>query len=231
MGLFDIFRKKQTAPPPPAPSGTGPYEDEAINQAYQLLFSDDLKEVRSTTQPPYSHPYFILFSDSADLTSLRRMVADESLEARLRLLAARRLRAEGQPSVGKELLGVVVEMGLEEGLDVLAAYKDGSARYISHDGSLLVLEAPDKMTEYLTGELFEKGRSVIGQIGPWEGARRPFPKTGYVRLSFLVSDGLYFGEGPIQGLFNDPLSGPVLNVATQLLQYLTEQAGEGEKNK
>jgi hypothetical protein len=42
-----------------------------------------------------------------------------------------------------------------------------------------------------------------------------------VRITFLVSDGLYFGEGPANIFFKDPMAGPVLNAATQLLQFIT----------
>jgi hypothetical protein len=44
-----------------------------------------------------------------------------------------------------------------------------------------------------------------------------------MRITFLVSDGLYFGEGPINDLFNDPMAKPALITATELMRYLTEK--------
>jgi hypothetical protein len=41
------------------------------------------------------------------------------------------------------------------------------------------------------------------------------------RISFLVADGLYFGEAPLNNLFNDPLAAPALQAATALMQFLT----------
>jgi len=41
-------------------------------------------------------------------------------------------------------------------------------------------------------------------------------------MTFLVSDGLYFGEGPFGALQQDRMAGPVLAKATQLLQRAVE---------
>jgi len=43
-------------------------------------------------------------------------------------------------------------------------------------------------------------------------------------MTFLVSDGLYFGEGPFNALQKDPLGGPVLAKAAQLLQLSVKTA-------
>jgi hypothetical protein len=43
-------------------------------------------------------------------------------------------------------------------------------------------------------------------------------------MTFLVSDGLYFGEGPFNALQKDPMGGPVLAKATQLVQRAVESA-------
>jgi hypothetical protein len=45
-----------------------------------------------------------------------------------------------------------------------------------------------------------------------------------VRLTFLGSDGLYFGEGDIADLTRDELGGPVFNAAVQLLAGVVEFA-------
>ena len=63
---------------------------------------------------------------------------------------------------------------------------------------------------------------VVNKIGPWDKQRLPPPKAGNVRMTFLVSDGLYFGEGPFAVLQQDSLAGPVLSKATQLLLRAVE---------
>jgi len=52
-----------------------------------------------------------------------------------------------------------------------------------------------------------------------------------IRISFLVSDGLYFGEGPINDLFKDQLAAPALLATTRLMQYLTEKVLAPNLNK
>jgi hypothetical protein len=58
---------------------------------------------------------------------------------------------------------------------------------------------------------------AVAKIGPWDQPRRPPPVEGNVRLTFLVSDGLYFGEGPFSVIQEDPIGGPVLAAASELL--------------
>jgi hypothetical protein len=48
-------------------------------------------------------------------------------------------------------------------------------------------------------------------------------------MTFLVSDGLYFGEGPMQAMQRDPLAGPVILEAGRLLQVVVDTALSGEK--
>jgi hypothetical protein len=43
-------------------------------------------------------------------------------------------------------------------------------------------------------------------------------------MSFIVSDGLYFGEGPMEVLMADGMAGPVLRNAVNLLNEITALA-------
>jgi hypothetical protein len=73
-------------------------------------------------------------------------------------------------------------------------------------------------------DLMQASQAVIEQIGPWTSERLPAPLTGTARMTFLVSDGLYFGEGPANALTDDPLGGPMLRAASQLLTSVVEFA-------
>jgi len=222
MALFDLFKK---TPPPPS----GPYRDEATNQIYQLLFCDDAVVFGNNMSEPRPYPFDILLSPGSSIADLQKVADDSATEARAKLLAYNLQMARGHKPANKELLGVIVEVGIEGGLDTLAAYSDGRARYINYTGSMVVWENPDDATAgQLIRDLFEKSIVIVGKIGPWDNPRRPAPAQGMVRLSFLVSDGLYFGEGPIQVLFNDPMAQPALASATALMQFLTGMATKGE---
>jgi len=105
----------------------------------------------------------------------------------------------------------------------LASFKNGTARYINQTGKILVWETTaDEAANKITNDLFTNSQNIINKIGPWNKPRRLYPTKGNVRITFLVSDGLYFGEGPIDVLFKDAMAGPALEKATALVQYLTE---------
>jgi hypothetical protein len=61
-------------------------------------------------------------------------------------------------------------------------------------------------------------------LAPGTKPRRPHPTKGAARITFLVSDGLYFGEGPMDIIFNDPLASSALTSGTELMQYLMKKA-------
>lgn len=203
MGLFSFLRPSATHQP-----ATGPYKDAATNQIYNLLFCDNPNLYKTNTATP---------------AALLKIATNPTAETRTRILAYNRLRSMGHKSDKKELLGVIVEVGLNEGLDVIAAFQDGTARYINYTGKMVVWETTTPASMKLTKELFSQSEPILSKIGPWNQPRRPNPAKGYARITFLVSDGLYFGEGPINVLFNDQMAGPALNTAGELMKYLTTQ--------
>lgn len=188
---------------------------------YELLFCDNILLYQLNATEPDTYPWNILFAEDCNPRELQRIIDNPNLETRMKLLAYHKLRTESYLLEHKALLAVIVEVGLDEGVDVLASYKDGSARYINQSGNILIWETTDENSDALTQQLFADSEQVLPMIGPWDQPRRPQPEKGYARISFLVSDGLYFGEAPINVLFNDKLASPALQSATALMQYLT----------
>lgn len=221
MGLFS---KKTPANPP---VNNGPYKDNSTNFIYNLLFCDDLNLYAQNTKEPHTYPFDILFADNSSVSDLQRIIDDSGADPRIKVLAYNRQLAAGYKPGKKELLAVIVEIGLDDGLVVLASFHDGTARYINHTGNVLVWETTeDVQGNEITKRLFDSSVSIVNQIGPWDKPRRPAPPRGIMRITFLVSDGLYFGEGPMDVLFNDPLASPALTSATQLMQYITSKSSE-----
>lgn len=223
MGLFSFLRKS-SATPQPSSDPSDPYKDSSSNLIYNLLFCDNLNLYKEKTTRPFTYPFNILFSETSSLTDLQKIIADSNSDPRVKILAYNRLLANGQKSEKKVLLAVIVEVGLDNGLDVLASFNNGTARYINQTGKILIWETTDETSNELTKKLFLESQQIVAQIGPWDKPRRPHPGKGNVRITFLVSDGLYFGEAPMNTLFNDPLAGPALRTATELMKYLTEKA-------
>lgn len=202
-----------------------PYKDSSANHIYNLLFCDNINLYRENRQLPYAYPFDILFSEACSIADFQKIIDDNDSEPRIKILAYNRQLANGHKPNKKELLAVIVEVALEDGLDVLASFKNGTARYINQTEKILVWETTsDNVVNELTAILFSESRGIVNQIGAWNKPRKPQPTKGNVRITFLVSDGLYFGEGPIAVLFNDPMAKPALEKATELMKYLTEKS-------
>jgi len=172
--------------------------------------------------------------DSANQESakqtLRRILEMPDLESRHYLQAWHFLRELGESPTdrdAKRLYGVVVEVALDEGLDIVAAYADHTARYLNYSGAAIVWERPNESLDQTIDSLLAAGRMVAAQIGPGEGPRPAAPPKGQVRISMLVPSGLHFGQGPFDALSGDPLGGPVIAAAMQLMQSLITRTETG----
>ncbi|MFT3681207.1 MAG: hypothetical protein QM791_13105 [Ferruginibacter sp.] len=197
-----------------------PYSDESLNIIYNQLFCD-IPSLYNSGADIKSYPWSILFAEDNTGQALLGVAEDKKLESRLRLLAYNEIRSKGLPAGDRELLAVIIEVGLEGGLDVLAAFHDGTARYINQSEKLVVWETQTEASQNCIRDLFAESIKVVSKIGPWDKERLPPPSNGNIRLNFLVSDGLYFGSGPFDVLARDAMGGPVIQAATALMTYLT----------
>jgi hypothetical protein len=199
-----------------------PYAESHANFLYNLLFCDDLELFKNRDYTKGDGLWPTLLADSLDTAALRKIADDEGNEGRVRALAYNRLRASGEEVPTRKVLGVIIEVSLEQGLDVLAAFSEGGVRYLNQSGKVAIFEGTGNPVESLARQLVAASQPVVNHIGPWEKQRLPPPQGGNVRMTFLVSDGLYFGEGPFDALQQDGLAGPVLAKATHLLQRVVE---------
>jgi hypothetical protein len=203
-----------------AVEGYKPYAEPHVNFLYNLLFCDDISLFKTPEAQAAGGVLGTLLAEPPDKTTLRKIADDPANEGRVRALAYNRLRAASEKVPEKKLLGVIVEVRLEQGLDVLAAFSEGGVRYLNQSGKVAIFEGDENSVAGLAKELIAVSQPVVDQIGPWDKQRLPPPKAGNVRLTFLVSDGLYFGEGAFDLLQRDPMAGPVLAKASQLLQQV-----------
>ena len=177
-------------------------------------------------------PWSAFAAARADISKGRReaavrkwieIVHHPGLEPRHYLQAWHYLRIAGhQPpaDISKQVLGVVVEVGLEGGLDLLAAYRDYSARYYNFSGAGVVWEHPNDAMNDKIDALLEASSRAAARIGPWESARPSAPPNGQVRLCFLTPSGVHFGQAQMELMAKDPLGGEVLQRAGDLMQAL-----------
>ena len=91
------------------------------------------------------------------------------LDSRMYLEAWQALRSLGvdpPPVRAKDLLGVVVEVGLPGGLDLVAAWPDHCARYWNQGGGGVVWERAEGEVNTKIDELLRAGEKVLKLIGP-----------------------------------------------------------------
>ena len=155
---------------------------------------------------------------------LQSIVQRSGLESRHYLQAWSSLRALGVPPPAgdaKHVYGVVVDVPVESGLDTLAAYEDGTARYINFSGAVIIWGVPDAAMKSRIDKLLAAGNTLASLIGPWEGIRPALP-PGQARISLLTPTGLHFGQAPIETLTYDAMAMPVIAAATELMQALIQ---------
>ena len=167
------------------------------------------------------------FIDSGDTRSasavLQNVIEMPQLESRHYLQAYHFLRGLGvnaPTEKAKDVLGVVVEVGMEKGLDLVAGYADHHARYYNYSGAGVVWERPNNTLDAAIDDLLRVGGVVAQAIGPSKESRPPAPPKGHVRVNLLVPSGLHFGQGPLDSLAKDRLGGPVIASAFRLMQEL-----------
>lgn len=160
------------------------------------------------------------------IAALQKITEMPGLESRHYLQAWHFLRSLGvnpPADKAKTVYGVVVEVGMEKGADLLAAYLDHTARYLNYSGSGVIWEHPDDSLDVEMDALLKAGQDVANKIGPWEEPRPPAPTNGNVRLNMLTPSGLHFGYGGFDVLNNEPMGRALISPATQLMQKLTSK--------
>lgn len=164
--------------------------------------------------------------ETAEAGRLLRAVTLISNEARLRLWAWHNLRQLGKypsPDLARQALGVIIEVPFQERMDVLAAYADGTARYINHQGGMIVWDRTD---ETITPLVMNVIREALPVGAPQEDRLDdPIPPEE-VRLSVLTPGGIHVWQGVAAE--NLPLTKMFAHMA-DLLRALVQMAIEQRK--
>jgi len=157
-----------------------------------------------------------------------RITQMPDLESRHYLQAWHFLRTHGAPippARARQLLGVVLEVPMNGGLDLLAAYPDHRARYYNYSGAGVIWEHPDRSVDAQIDALLAAGQDVVHAIDPFDRPRPAAPPAGHIRINFLSPMGLHFGEGRMQQMLQEPLAKPVIDAGVALMQALIEWQG------
>lgn len=220
LGIGLLAGQGAQAEPPYAP-----YAGAAQNEIYNLLYCDEPSAFKAQPGQRPTPWQVALFAEPPRIPALATLASDGSQEGRIRYLAYARLRALGQSVTPKLLLGVIVEVPLDEGLDVLAAFSDGGVRYINHSGKIGIHEGTGSL-EPKVRALFAAAEPLVTRMQPWLEGRRPPPAVGSVRFTFLGSEGMYTGGGSMGDVQRNGLAAPLFQSATELLQAVAGLASK-----
>ncbi len=199
-----------------------------------VLFADDTLEHMATHSDGSSDDqpwcYFTTAQQALNkgnrniaLIELKKILSLPELESRVYLQAWHCLRTLGEfppPDSAHTIRGVVVEVALAQGLDLVAAYSDHSARYFNYSGAGIVWDVRDPEIDRLIDELLALGQNIVRQTGPWNKPRPPAPPQGNVRLNLLTFGGLHFGQADLDVMAQDPIGSAALRAAFNLMQAL-----------
>jgi hypothetical protein len=218
--VFNLFKKKE-------PSVQFTIRDTLFGD---MPISEWPKSDESQNEPWISFIQARKFLNAKDnkqaIAALQKIAETPDLEPRHYLQAWHFLRQLGvNPPADKAKLvyGVVIEVGLPKGADIVAAYTDYTARYLNFTGAGEIWDHPNNSLDVEIDALLKAGQEVAHKIGPWDQLGHPSatPTNGNVRLNMLTPSGLHFGEGGFQTLSNEPMGNAIISPATALMQRLT----------
>jgi hypothetical protein len=166
-------------------------------------------------------------------TLWQEVADDPDIESRHVLQAWHFLRSIGvtpPPEIAKRVYGAVAEVAVDEGHDVLAAYADGSVRYLNFSGAAILIEDRIATVDVPATEMLTIGQSIANAIGPTDNPLPPLP-IGHSRLTLLTPIGPHFGQGPDGELRADSRAGPFFDAATRTLVAVVALAPPGRSNQ
>lgn len=159
--------------------------------------------------------------DQDAIDVLQQIMDMPGLESRHYLQAAHFLQQlYSVKALNPQLMGVVVEVAIEGGVDLLAVYADHSARYYNYTGSAIILETATDEIRNKIDNILLLGDDLVKQIGAWKYTRPGAPIPGFARINFLTTGGLHFGEAAQAVLFKDPTAGKIMYAMLDMMETL-----------
>ncbi len=156
---------------------------------------------------------------------LKEIISVPALESRHYLQAWHFLKDLGaKPDGPIRIYGIVVEVGMPEGLDLLAVYADHSARYYNYSGKAIIWDGAGDFLKDKIDEILILAMGTVKQLGPWKDVRPPAPHNKMARVNFLTSHGLHFGEAAQSVLFNDPLAHKIMYAIMEVRDALISKS-------
>jgi hypothetical protein len=154
---------------------------------------------------------------------LLEVAGNPKMETRILLWSWAALRCLGihpKSYEADDIKGVVIQVPMESGVDVLAAYADGTARYVNHSGKTIVWEITDATITAIIRKLLESCKDLRGVVF---AASPNHSVKDLVRVTLLTFTGNRFAEASMQSLASSPIN-QVLGVGAELMANLIKRS-------
>jgi hypothetical protein len=152
---------------------------------------------------------------------LRGILNNPKLETRIQLWVWSALRELGQtpdPKSAYEVLGAIIEFPSGGGYDTLAAYVDGSARYLNFSGAAIFWDADDPTIKAMCQALVDSTIAVSSRAKPRSSLLLP---KGTAQVTMLTRSGPFVVVSP-----PDSVIGPGAALMMELMKRSKEKKGE-----
>lgn len=154
---------------------------------------------------------------------LLEVASNPNMETRILLwswAALRRLGVHPNSYEADDIKGVVIQVPMESGADVLAAYADGMARYVNHSGKAIVWEITDATISGIIRKLLQSCKDLCGVV---VAASANHSVTDVVRVTLLTFNGNRFAEASMQSVASSPIN-QVVGVGAELMANLIKRS-------
>jgi hypothetical protein len=191
---------------------------------YGSLFADDARYFETMRDHPVIS--WIFSGQKIDEARVQSIIGDNDVESRMKFLVSSYALKSGIRIPGTTYFGSILEVPLQGGYDILAFYADDRARYYNYSNKAIIYEGGSVSINTLIDTANTVSKGVCQVIGPWEKERLPRPTGSTARFTYLMSDGLYFGQGPLDALSRDQMGSAILSSGARLMRGLIDLAGE-----
>jgi hypothetical protein len=151
---------------------------------------------------------------------LRKVLETPKLETRIQLWVWSALRELGQqpdPKSAYEVLGAIIEMPSGDGYDTLAAYADGSARYLNFSGAAIFWDAEDLAVKAMCQQLVDSTIPASNRAKPRVSLSLP---RGVAQVTMLTRSGPFVIVSPPES---------VIGAGATLMLELMKRSEEAKK--
>ena len=130
------------------------------------------------------------------------------------------------------MIGMVVEVGLDAGLEAVAAYRDHSARYFNHTGAAVIWDTDTPKINAQIEPFLAVAQTVGENTEPFYEDHPSPPDRGMMLINVLTPGGIHIGMGRMGAMQGDPMGAAVTQTAIGLMQTLmnaAETSGEQDR--